>query len=155
MSDGVRLVGDWRKLRHRLDRFSEFGEAEADRILYECAEVVKNNMLDFINSEPSPNNAESTIRRKGFDAPLYETGKFREDSDTISISDITFRGAHGYVVGGNPNMYHDRSKSSYENIVLANNDKYDILSIAYDRSKKEIESIARTSLNNWLFSDEE
>lgn len=147
---GITLVGDWRKLRHRIDRYSEFGEEEADNIIYECAELVKENMLSYINSEPSPRNQQKTIYNKGFDAPLHETNQFRENSDTICISDIEYDGARGYLVEGNPEEINERSGTDYQEIVDRNNKKWNIFSISYDMSKDEVEKYCRTSLNEWL-----
>lgn len=48
---------------------------QGTRIMRELANVMARNQVDYINRHLATANAESTIRKKGFDKPLVETGK--------------------------------------------------------------------------------
>src|SRR3712207_7281194 len=63
--DCVTLTGDWRKLRHRFNRLSQFGQRGATHELYELAQEIKEALHETVNSAPSPRNAESTVKKKG------------------------------------------------------------------------------------------
>lgn len=157
MANGVTLTGDWRKLRHKFDRYTSLGEMMADDALYECAELVKDTLHKVVNSEPSPSNASQTVRRKGFDAPMYETGGM-EESDSIVIDDYSNGSSKGYTVGGNPSKNHIRTGTSYEDIVVINSlGSEDIparhmLEMAYDICQNDIERLTRKKVNDWLRS---
>src|SRR3712207_8004763 len=81
--DCVTLTGDWRKLRHRFNRLSQFGQRGATHELYELAQEIKEALHETVNSAPSPRNAESTVKKKGFDNPLLETGGFMSNDSIV------------------------------------------------------------------------
>jgi hypothetical protein len=155
MASGIALTGDWRKLRHKFERYTEVGEMFADEALYDCAELVRETLHQVVNSRPSPKNEESTIKRKGFDASLAETGHMKDDN-SITITEQDFDGTKGYLVGGSPTKTHDRTEETYQDIVMINSEgggnvpARDMLNIAYDRCRDDIEKLARSKINAWL-----
>ena len=157
MASGIVLTGDWRKLRHKFERYTEVGEMLSDQALYECAELVRDTLHEVVNSAPNPQNSPKTVKRKGFNYPMKETGDM-EDNDSIKIYnhyDYT-NSVSGYVVQGSRNKYHERSGETYEDIVYWNSvgggniPARDMLGIAYDMCRAEIEKITRTKVNDWL-----
>lgn len=154
-STGIRLVGDWRKLRYKFERYTELGEYMADEVLYDCAEIVKDNMHKVANSEDFVRNAPETIRKKGANTPLHETFGM-EDDDSIVITSSEYNGVPMYLVQGNPEKQHIRSGTSYEDIIAINSagsskiPPRDVLGISYDMSKADVERYARSSLNEWI-----
>src|SRR3712207_9203356 len=71
----------------RSNRLSQFGQRGATHELYELAQEIKEALHETVNSAPSPRNAESTVKKKGFDNPLLETGGFMSN-DSIVIERV-------------------------------------------------------------------
>ena len=147
MANNIRLVGDWRKLRHKFDRMSDLGQYMADQAIREIAEDVREALHDEVNSSPPPPNAPSTEKRKGHSTPFLETGGFMED-DSIIVEDMDMGDRTAYIVKGNPNKTHERSGENYETILGILNEgtptipSRPVIDITYDRKKKEIEALA-------------
>lgn len=53
--------------------------AARNDVLVAAAEMLAEEIRDTIVTMSSPRNAEETIKRKGFDDPLVETGEMRDD----------------------------------------------------------------------------
>ena len=146
MANNIRLVGDWRKLRHKFDRLSDLGQYMADQAIREIAKDVREALHEEVNSSPPPPNAPSTEKRKGHNTPLLETGGFMED-DSIVVEEMDAGDRTAYIVKGNPNKSHKRSEENYETILGILNEGTSIIpsrpviDITYDRKKKEIEAL--------------
>ena len=147
MANNIRLVGDWRKLRHKFDRLSDLGQYMADQAIREIAEDVREALHEEVNSSPPPPNAPSTEKRKGHNTPLLETGGFMED-DAIIVEDMDMGDRTAYIVKGNPRKTHERSGKNYETILGILNEgtstipSRPVIDITYDRMKNEIEALA-------------
>lgn len=57
-------------------------QGSAHRALKEVAQKASENLEAAIRNKETPENAPMTIRRKGFDDPLIETGQMAESVDT-------------------------------------------------------------------------
>jgi len=147
MANNIRLVGDWRKLRHKFDRLSDLGQYMADQAIREIAEDVREALHEEVNSSPPPPNAPSTEKRKGHNTPLLETVGFMED-DSIVVEEMGAGDRTAYIVKGNPNKSHKRSGENYETILGILNEgtstipSRPVIDITYDRMKNEIEALA-------------
>jgi hypothetical protein len=147
MANNIRLVGDWRKLRHKFDRLSDLGQYMADQAIRELAEDVREALHEEVNSSPPPPNAPSTEKRKGHNIPLLETGGFMEE-DSIIVEEMDAGDRTAYIIKGNPTKTHERSGESYETILGILNEgtptipSRPVIDITYDRMKNEIEALA-------------
>ena len=146
MANNIRLVGDWRKLRHKFDRLSDLGQYMADQAIRELAEDVREALHEEVNSSPPPPNAPSTEKRKGHNTPLLETGGFMDD-DSIIIEEMDAGDRTAYIVKGNPTKTHGRSGESYETILGILNEgtskipSRPVIDITYDRMRSRIEAL--------------
>ena len=156
MANGIVLTGDWRKLRHKFERYTALGEMVADEALFECAELVRDTLHEVVNSAPSPANSPKTVKRKGFNYPLSETGAMQDNNSIVVDSYEDVSGTTGYIIKGNPYKTHERSGTEYEDIVYMNSvgggnlPARDMLGIAYDICRADIEKLTRTKVNDWL-----
>ena len=154
-SAGIRLQGDWRKLRSKFERYTYAGEHMAEVTMAELAEFTREKLHEVVNSSPSPRNAPKTVKNKGFDNPLYETGGFMEDDSIVVLEDKS-NGETIFTIQGNPDKENDRSGTTYETIVAVNSSggghipARDMLPIAFNLCEPELKSYARKSLNDWL-----
>lgn len=159
MSNGIQLRGDWRKLRHKFDRFSTLGQHMADNALSEIAERVKEELHQVINSSPPPPNTGSTAKRKGHYTPLLESGGMA-DSDSVVVTrdsvSVAGRSYDAFVVKGNPNKTHERTGTSYEDILGIVHSggggipPREIFTITYDKMRSEIEKVAIREVKDYL-----
>ena len=146
MANNIRLVGDWRKLRHKFDRLSDLGQYMADQAIRELAEDVRKALHEEVNSSPPPPNAPSTEKRKGHNTPFLETGGFMEE-DSIIVEEMGAGDRTAYIIKGNPTKTHERSGESYETILGILNEgtstipSRPVIDITYDRMKNEIEAL--------------
>lgn len=157
MASGVVLRGDWRKLNSKFNRMARGAETFLDETLSELADEVKEKLHEVVNSSPAPSNTPLTVAKKGFDAPLMETGGMMGDS---IVAERTFvNGNRAYVVKGNPNMTHPRSGTSYEDIIaIAENGggtvpARHVLSITYDQLKPQLEATIIRNANKDLLGE--
>lgn len=152
---GIQLQGDWRKLRSKFERYTYAGEHMAEVTMGELAEFTRQTLHEVVNSSPPPQNAEKTIRNKGFDNPLMEKGGFMED-DSVVVKEDKSQGETIFTIQGNPEKKHDRSKTTYDQIIAINSSgggripARDMLPIAFNLCEPQIKSYARKSLNDWL-----
>ncbi len=172
--NNIELRGDWRKLRHKVDRYSRLGEKLSREIMEDLAEEVRLALHEAVNSSPPPPNAESTAKRKGHNTPLLETGGFQEDNSIVVNQ--AFEGDRiTYKVMGNPDKIHSRTKLSYDK-VMGNPDKthsrtklsYDkilgilndgggnipprpVVDITYDRMTPKIKKVAVMKVREYLY----
>lgn len=155
MAKHIQLRGDWRKLRHKFDRLSDLGQHMADEALQELAELVRDTLHETVNSAPPPPNADTTVKRKGFNYPLRELGGFAQDN-SIVIDEIRESDRTTYVVKGNPHKTHERSKKTYDDVLGivseggGNVPSRNVIEIAYDRRKNEVKALAVTQARKHL-----
>lgn len=141
---GIQLKGDWRKLNHIAKRLGDCTDEFKNELITELAEDVRQSLHEVINSSPPPANAERTIQNKGFDTPMMETGHFMDDNSVVASPYIDGKKI-GYIIQGNPEMNHERSEVSYDELVVINTEGggntpgRDLLDIAFDRKRSEIE----------------
>lgn len=64
--------------RDRLGRFKT-PTVNVDTLLSEIGEEIRRDMQAYIRGWFDPENADSTVARKGFDDPLVETGAMQQD----------------------------------------------------------------------------
>lgn len=131
----------------------------ADNALAEIADRVKEELHNVINSSPSPANADSTSKRKGHSTPLLETGGMAQSDSVVVAKDnvsVAGRSYDAYIVKGNPNKTHDRTGTSYEDILGivdrgdGNIPPREIFTITYNNMRREIESIAVREIKDYL-----
>lgn len=152
---GIQLKGDWRKLRRKFERYTYAGEHMAEVTMSELAEKTRQTLHDIVNSSPSPANAPKTIKNKGFDNPLLETGGMMDDDSVVTLTD-TSKWETIFTVQGNPDKVHERSKKTYDHIIKINSEgggnipAREMLPIAFNLCEPELKSYARKSLNDWL-----
>lgn len=141
---GIQLKGDWRKLNHIAKNLGDTSDNFKNELIADLAEGVRQSLYQVVNSSPPPRNADSTVKNKGFDNPMMETGGFMDD-DSIVATPYQDGKKVGYIVQGNPNMNHERSDTTYDEIVLINSEGggnvpgRDLLEIAFDMNRGEIE----------------
>ena len=155
--NGIVLKGDWRKARRIFGNMTDLNKIYADEVIEELAHEVKDKLEEVLDSEPSPSNAPSTVRRKGFDSPLYEKGELQDDSSVIIERDIDKRSKkHVYTIKGNPNKYDSRTGLSFEDIVTlaetggGNVPSREVLTITYNELSSKIEDICLKRFNSEL-----
>lgn len=152
---GIQLQGDWRKLRSKFERYTYAGEHMAEVTMGELAEFTRQTLHEVVNSSPPPPNAEKTVKNKGFNNPMFETGGMMEDDSVVVLEDKS-KGETVFTIQGNPDKKHDRSKENYANIIAINSSgggkipARDMLPIAFNLCEPQIKSYARKSLNDWL-----
>ena len=155
MAKHISLRGDWRKLRHKFDRLSDLGQHMADEAMQKIAEKVRDTLHEEVNASPPPPNAESTARRKGHNTPFLETGGMQND-DSIIIDKEEAGDRTAYVVKGNPNKYHERTDTSYEDIlgILEFGDgripPREVMTKTYNRLEHEIEALAIKEVQDFM-----
>ena len=154
---GIILKGDWRKARRILGNMTEINKAFANDIIEDLAFEVRDKLEEVLDSNPSPSNAPSTIRRKNFDASLYEKGELQEDSSIVIEKDIESKsGKCIYTIKGNPNKYDSRTGLSFEEIVTlsetggGNVPAREVLTITYSELSSKIEDICLRRFNSEL-----
>lgn len=157
MGVGVTLKGDWRKARRMFGNMTELNKTFADDVIKELAYEVRDKLEEVLDSEPSPYNAESTVMRKGFDAPLKEKGELQQSSSVVVEETYTRRDKKNtYVVKGNPHKYDSRTGLSFEDIVTlsevggGNIPGREVLTITYSEMKDKIENICLSRFNSEL-----
>lgn len=139
----IHLRGDWRKLNHIARKLGDTSDYCKNELIQELAEDVKQTLYEVVNSSPNPRNTDSTVRRKGFNNPMFETGGFQE-GDSIVATPYREGRKVSYCVQGNPNKIHDRTGESYDDIVSINSEggentpSRDLLEIAYDLKRDDI-----------------
>lgn len=163
MDNGVKLKGDWRKLRHILGKMTEGRKLLADEILQDLAEEVRQKLHEVVNSEPSPHNAKSTVEKKGFDAPLHWTsvtdGTGMIDDDSIIVEKKYDGDRYMYIIKGNPEKTNSRTGTSYEEIVTiaeTGSDKIpprSVLSITYSEMEGKIKRVCNKRLAEKLIEE--
>lgn len=154
----IQLRGDWRKLNHIAKKLGDTSDFAKNELIAELAEEVRESVHEVVNSSPPPRNAESTIVRKGFDNPMYETGGFMEDDSIIAQPFLEGRKI-SYIIKGNPYMTHERSDETYDDILAINSlgggnvPSRDIFDIAYDRKREEIRRTCIMKLKEHIGGD--
>jgi hypothetical protein len=155
MASGIVLKGDWRKLRHKFGSYCEAPLNEVRDLLEEVAEDFKEALHEVVNSSPPPSNAPATVLRKGFDNPLMETGGFM-DEDSIVVTPYFDKGRRAFLVHGNPDLVHTRSKLTYEDIVVISEEgggkvpPREVLTKAYAKHSEEAKKHIISKLNEHL-----
>lgn len=154
---GIMLKGDWRKARRILGNMTELNKSFANDILVDLAFEVKDKLEEVLDSEPSPHNADSTIRRKGFDGSLREKGELQEDSSVVIEKDIESKSNKcTYTIKGNPNKFDSRTGLSFEDIITLSETGggkvpgRDVLTITYSEMSDKIEDICLKRFNSEL-----
>lgn len=154
--NNIELRGDWRKLRHKVDRYSRLGEKLSREIMEDLAEEVRLALHEAVNSSPPPPNAESTAKRKGHNTPLLETGGFQEDNSIVVNQ--AFEGDRiTYKVMGNPDKIHSRTELSYDKVLGIVNDgggkipPRPVVDITYDRMTPKIKKVAVMKVREYLY----
>lgn len=158
--NNIELRGDWRKLRHKVDRYSRLGEKLSREIMEDLAEEVRLALHEAVNSSPPPPNAESTAKRKRHNTPLLETGGFQEDNSIVVNQ--AFEGDRiTYKVMGNPSKdkdkVHPRTKLSYDKVLGIVNDgggnipPRPVVDITYDRMTPKIKKVAVMKVREYLY----
>lgn len=159
MARNIVLRGDWRKMRHKFDRLTDLGQHMADQALYNIALKVRDALHEEVNSSPPPPNTQSTAKRKGHDTPFLETGGMQEeDSIVITKEDVSRhrQNYEAYIVKGNPDKHHERTGTSYEDIlgILEFGDgkipPREVMTKTYDRLKHEIEALAIKEIQDFM-----
>lgn len=141
---GIHLRGDWRKLNPMAKKLGDTSDYFKNELIAELAEEVREALVDVVSSHPDPDNADSTVNRKGFNAPMEETGTLTNNSDAIVATPLEEGRKVGYIIEGNPNMMHRRTGVPYSDIIAINSlgggstPSRDLLDIAYDRKREEI-----------------
>jgi hypothetical protein len=156
MGRNIELRGDWRKLRHKFDRLTDLGQHMADQSIQKIAERVRDVLHEEVNSSPPPPNAPSTEKRKGHNTPLLETGGMQKD-DSVIIEKQDAGDRTAYIVKGNPNKFHDRTGTSYEDIlgILEWGDggaipPREVMTKTYNRLEHEIEALAIREVQDFM-----
>jgi hypothetical protein len=155
MANGIVLKGDWRKLRHRFGSYCEAPLHEVNELLRDVAEDFKQSLHEVVNSSPPPENKESTVKRKGFNNPLMETGGFM-DENSIAVTPYFDNGRRAYLVHGNPDIIHSMSGLTYEDIVVisevggGNVPPREVLTKAYAEYSEEAKRHIISKLNEAL-----
>lgn len=112
---GISLTGDWRRLRGVMQRFAMTPEI-VDTLIEAEANIIRQRVIATIKFNGFEPNADSTVRRKGFDKPLVESGVFGS-VEGIVIDTIEANGKKYYIVKGNPNLTVDRdNETTYEQL---------------------------------------
>src|SRR3712207_3553885 len=100
---GCALTGDWNKLRSFLKSGQDFVDG-----VNEVLEEEANNIRDAVEQEIpfyAVPNAQSTIERKGADAPLEESGTLKSEGIVVNEYGSRDKGFKKYyVIQGNENL---------------------------------------------------
>ena len=77
---GIYLKGDWRKLWRTAKKLNTLCEVIEDEIMPEVIEDFQRAISETVLSNPAPANAPRTVKRKGHQASLVETGEMADES---------------------------------------------------------------------------
>lgn len=100
---GLALTADWNKSRRALNGLRQLPE-DVNRAVREEAERIAQAVKMNMPFEQGTDNAETTVKRKGSNAPLFESGGLE---GSIGVSEYSDAGAHAttsnkryYVIKG-------------------------------------------------------
>lgn len=153
---GCALTGDWNKLRNFIKSGQEYIDLAND-VIREEAEKIRDSVEKEIPFYRVP-NADSTIRRKGKNAPLEESGVFKSQGIVVNEYGSRDKGYKKYfVVQGNDSLHVDTGGRNHEGISYkdlleimengasntgrgSNIPPRPVLTITFDRLKGQLES---------------
>lgn len=160
------LTGDWRKLRGMLSKGQKVVDEVNDSIRESAQEIANLAMAEIpFGSVP---NTEKTAKNKGMNAPLLETGGFK-DGGIVVDDKIALRDAGAYksyfLIHGDPNQHTPRGLSYEKLLAIAEGDititgfhdseipQRPILTMAFDRHSASMQSFIITKFKNSLWED--
>lgn len=152
--NNITLRGDWRKLNPIAKKLGDTSDYFKNELMSELAEEVRTALHEVVNSLPPPSNASSTVERKGFNAPLYETGGMEDDESVVATPYIEGRKV-SYIIQGNSEILHSRTGTSYEDILGINEEGGGnvpgrfAIEIAYDRKSEDIKRLCINRLREY------
>lgn len=153
---GYVLTGDWGRLRSFLSSGQEFVDG-VNEVIKEEAEHIREEVSSEIPFSQNP-NAESTIKRKGFNAPLLESGVYKSQGIVVNEYGSRDKGFKMYyVIQGNDQLAVESGERDHDGLTYAglleimengssagrggavNIPKRPVLTITFDREKSKLE----------------
>lgn len=119
MANGIALKGDWRKLRPMANKLQQMPQEYEDDVMPLLVKETEDALKVAIDCNLPPPNADSTVKRKGFNRTLVETGNFPNaiTHTEASYKDYKSRARKAYLVTADENIHHARTNTSYKDIL--------------------------------------
>lgn len=142
---GMTLTGDWRKINPMAKRMKVAPEY-FHQVVYDYAVRVQRELISSIqNYADGPENTAATVRRKGFNKPWTETGKFGS-TQGITIENVDMGKKWMHIVGPNPDATEDRTGEPLWKVLMWMEDGNEkipsrpVFATAYDKAASELPS---------------
>lgn len=142
---GMTLTGDWRKINPMMRKMKVAPEY-FHNLIYDYAVKLQQELISSIkNYSDGPENAPATVKRKGFNKPWTESGKFGStEGITIETTDMGKKFIH--VVGPDPDATEERTGEPLWKVLAWMEDGTEkmpsrpLFAQAYDKAASELPS---------------